>query len=396
MNPPIAKWQTRILQANLLAQTLIVVTGALVRVTSSGLGCPTWPECVEGSVTPTSEQTESWHKYVEFGNRLLTGALLIVALAALITVFIINRQRVAGGLAKRSHLTNLSLLVVAGIFFQAVLGGITVLTGLHPLIVGAHFLVSTGLIAISYLLLHRALEPNDVTFEPVAKPVKYLIQAITANVLVIIVLGILVTGTGPHAGDSADVPRLGFDPVTISHVHSTAVQLFFGLVIGFIGVFALVGVDTLRGATDLAGVLMVLLSAFLYAFATNMISTKAPEVPGIAVSGISMAITAVIFAVPAALAFPTQTPSLKATSSLIGLGAICTAAAFYYFFKLLAQVGSARASVVTYINTAVAIGLGVILINEPLTLGIFIGFPLVLIGSYLASRKNSPLINQSN
>ncbi|NBV90398.1 MAG: heme A synthase, partial [Actinobacteria bacterium] len=157
-----------------------------------------------------------------------------VALAALITVFIINRQRVAGGLAKRSHLTKLSLLVVAGIFFQAVLGGITVLTGLHPLIVGAHFLVSTGLIAISYLLLHRALEPNDVTFAPVAKPVKYLIQAITANVLVIIVLGILVTGTGPHAGDSADVPRLGFDPVTISHVHATAVQLFFGLVIGLI------------------------------------------------------------------------------------------------------------------------------------------------------------------
>ena len=127
-----------------------------------------------------------------------------------------------------------------------------------------------------------------------------------------------------------------------------------------------------------------------------MISTKAPEVPGIAISGISMAITAVIFAVPAALTFPTQPPSLKATSSLIGLGAICTAAAFYYFFKLLAQVGSARASVVTYINTAVAIGLGVILINEPLTLGIFIGFPLVLIGSYLASRKNLPLINQAN
>ena len=170
----------------------------------------------------------------------------------------------------------------------------------------------------------------------------------------------------------------------------------FGLVIGFIGVFALVGVDALHGATDLAGVLMVLLSAFLYAFATNMISTKAPEVPGIAISGISMAITAVIFAVPAALTFPTETPSLKATSSLIGLGAICTAAAFYYFFKLLAQVGSARASVVTYVNTAVAIGLGVILIDEPLTLGIFIGFPLVLVGSYLASRKNLPVTTKSN
>ena len=234
MNRPIANWQTRVLQANLVAQTLIVVTGALVRVTSSGLGCPTWPECVEGSVTPTGEQTESWHKYVEFGNRLLTGALLLIAVAAFVTVLIINRQRVAGGLGKRAHLTKLSLLVIGGIFFQAILGGITVLTGLHPLIVGAHFLVSTGLIAISFLLLHRALEPNEAVFETLAKPVKYLIQAITANVLIIIVLGILVTGTGPHAGDSAEVPRLGFDPVTIAHIHATAVQLFFGLVIGLI------------------------------------------------------------------------------------------------------------------------------------------------------------------
>lgn len=227
-------WQRGILRANLIAQTAIVVTGALVRVTSSGLGCPTWPECVPGSITPTSAQTESWHKYVEFGNRLLTGVLMLIALAALVTVLLINRQRRAGGLPTRPYLTKLAFGVVAGILFQAVLGGITVLTGLHPLTVAAHFLVSTGLICVSYFLLLRASEANEAVSNATAKPVKYLIQAITALVLVIIVLGTLVTGTGPHAGDNADVPRLGLDPVTVSHVHATAVQLFFGLLIGLI------------------------------------------------------------------------------------------------------------------------------------------------------------------
>jgi len=234
VNPTLTRWQLVILRANLVAQAAIVVTGALVRVTSSGLGCPTWPECVPGSITPTSTQTESWHKYVEFGNRMLTGALLLIALAAFVTVLLINRQRVNAGLQKRKHLTKLAVAVVLGILAQAVLGGITVLTGLNPLTVAAHFLVSMILIAVSVALLVRASEPNDATQNEVAKPVRYLVQAITALTLLIIVLGTLVTGTGPHAGDTAEVPRLEINPVMITHLHSTAVQLFFGLVIGLI------------------------------------------------------------------------------------------------------------------------------------------------------------------
>jgi len=230
----LARWQLVILRANLVAQAAIVVTGALVRVTSSGLGCPTWPECVPGSITPTSTQTESWHKYVEFGNRMLTGVLGLIALAAFITVLLINRQRVSAGLVKRGHLTKLAVAVVLGILAQAVLGGITVLTGLNPLTVSAHFLVSMILIAVSVALLVRANEPDDAVKNIVAKPVRYLVQTITALTLVIIVLGTLVTGTGPHAGDTAEVPRLNIDPVTITHVHATAVQLFFGLIIGLI------------------------------------------------------------------------------------------------------------------------------------------------------------------
>jgi len=230
----LTRWQLVILRANLVAQAAIVVTGALVRVTSSGLGCPTWPECVPGSITPTSNQTQSWHKYVEFGNRMLTAALMLIALATVITVVLINRQRVRAGLVKRKNLTKLAVGIVLGIFAQAVLGGITVLTHLNPLTVAAHFLVSMILIAVSVALLVRASESDDAVQTAVAKPVRYLIQAITALALLIIVLGTLVTGTGPHAGDTADVPRIKIDPVTITHVHATAVQLFFGLIIGLI------------------------------------------------------------------------------------------------------------------------------------------------------------------
>ncbi|MBU6348118.1 MAG: COX15/CtaA family protein [Actinomycetales bacterium] len=239
MATPLKSWQMRVLWANLVAQTGIVVTGALVRVTSSGLGCPTWPECVEGSITPTSEQTESWHKYVEFGNRMLTAVLGVIALAAIFAVWQHNKARLAAGENKNRLLTKLSFGTLLGILAQAVLGGITVLTGLHPLTVAAHFLVSTILIAVAVLLVIRASQLEIHQPKAIAKPVRYLIQAITAVTFIIVVIGTLVTGTGPHAGDSADVPRLGFDPKTITHAHATAVQLFFGLVIGLIvAVFA--------------------------------------------------------------------------------------------------------------------------------------------------------------
>ena len=159
---------------------------------------------------------------------------MLIAIATVLTIFAINRQRVSAGLAKRKHLTRLSIAVVLGILAQAVLGGITVLTGLNPLTVAAHFLVSCGLIAISVALLVRANEPEHAEKVSIAKPVKYLIHAITFLALLIIVLGTLVTGTGPHAGDTAKVPRLRIDAVTITHVHSTAVQIFFGLIIGLI------------------------------------------------------------------------------------------------------------------------------------------------------------------
>lgn len=218
-----------------MAQTGIVLTGATVRLTASGLGCPTWPECVAGSIAPTSEQTEAFHKYIEFGNRLLTFVLLIVAIASLIAVFKHNQERKQAGHNKRRSLTILALAILVGIFLQAILGGITVLTGLHPLIVAAHFMVSIGLITVATVLLVRAQEPNDtpVTLQ-VAKPIAIGMRIQLWLALTVIVLGTLVTGSGPHAGDTNDIVRLGFEFREITTAHAALVWLFLGLTSGLL------------------------------------------------------------------------------------------------------------------------------------------------------------------
>lgn len=215
-------WKTRVLQANLVAQTLIVFTGALVRVTASGLGCPTWPECVEGSITPTSEQTQAWHKYIEFGNRLLTFVLVAVAVATIVAMR-----------SQRRSLRLLSYGSMAGIFAQAILGGISVLTQLNPLVVAAHFLLSIGLITLAQILLWRSKQQTDKPATLVVHPAIALgVKIHTLLAFTVITIGTLVTGSGPHAGDSADITRLPFDPRVISWFHADLVLLFIGLTVG--------------------------------------------------------------------------------------------------------------------------------------------------------------------
>lgn len=233
--PKLRTWQHRTLIANLIAQTGIVLTGATVRLTASGLGCPTWPECVAGSIAPTSEQTEAFHKYIEFGNRLLTFVLLIVAIASLFAVFKHNQERRLAGLAKRRSLTVLALGILFGIFAQAILGGITVLTGLHPLIVAAHFMVSIGLITVAVILLVKAQEADDrpVALQ-VAKPIDLGMRIHIWLALVVIAVGTLVTGSGPHAGDTNEIVRLGFEFRNITTIHAALVWLYLGLTAGLL------------------------------------------------------------------------------------------------------------------------------------------------------------------
>ena len=221
--------------ANLVAQSAIVVTGVVVRLTGSGLGCPTWPECVEGSYVPTARQEESWHKYVEFGNRLLTFAVGIIAILALVAVIIYTVRRVRSGAPVRRSILLLGIAPLVGTFAQAVLGGITVLTGLHPATVGLHFLVSIALIAAAVALVTRARDADDfpIVFL-VRKEVRVYSWALIVVTGLVIILGVITTGSGPHSGDAESELRFPFDPRTVSWLHADVVFLFTGMLIGYL------------------------------------------------------------------------------------------------------------------------------------------------------------------
>lgn len=216
-------WLPRLLLLNLVVEVGIVVTGGLVRLTGSGLGCPTWPECVPGSYVPTHEQEEGIHKLIEFGNRTLTGLLGFVALALLIALYRKARER--------RELILGTWVVMVGIAAQAIVGGITVLTGLNPWIVAFHFMCSMALIAVSAWLYWRWDQPLGRThslLHPLVARLQWLLAAVAA---VVLVLGTVVTGSGPHSGDAEAPARTGFDPRTISWLHADAVMLFVGIVV---------------------------------------------------------------------------------------------------------------------------------------------------------------------
>lgn len=202
---------------SLASQILIVVTGGAVRLTGSGLGCPTWPECEPGSLVNVPEQ--GIHGVIEFGNRLLTFLLLFISLGTFITV-----MRLKKGHRKGLFWTSLGLGL--GIVAQAVLGGITVLTGLNSWIVGAHFLVSMGLIVIATFLLWYSRGRRVLEHKKNLSRLSLLMVPVAAAVIVI---GVILTGSGPHAGDS-DTPRNGLDSELWSHYHSYPAYLLLALV----------------------------------------------------------------------------------------------------------------------------------------------------------------------
>ena len=202
----------------LVFQTGIVLTGATVRITGSGLGCPTWPECTYGSYVPVAGQAEgAFHAWIEFGNRLLTFLLLFAAVA--VVIYAIRK-------ARRDLLWR-ALLQVLGIFGQGVIGGITVLTDLNPLAVASHFILSIFLIAGAVSIVARGRTPL-ISIRPTELKVKVLARAQVLLTFVVIVIGTLVTGSGPHAGD-LDAPRLNLDERAISWLHADAVIALLGV-----------------------------------------------------------------------------------------------------------------------------------------------------------------------
>ncbi len=226
--------------AALVANVGIVLTGGIVRITGSGLGCEDWPTCDGTSVVPTGGAEAGWHQFIEFGNRTLTFVVLATAVWA---VWAVRRDA-----PHRGDLRGLAWGLVAGVLGQAVLGGITVLTDLNPVVVAGHFLLSMVLIAVAVVLLDRVSDTGPA--EPLPA-LRWLSRVLVPVAAIVLVLGTLVTASGPHAGDPG-TPRLGLDIRTMAVAHADAVWALVALTVAMLVVArALRAERTARAATVL-------------------------------------------------------------------------------------------------------------------------------------------------
>jgi cytochrome c oxidase assembly protein subunit 15 len=226
--------------ASIVANIGIVVTGGVVRLTGSGLGCPTWPRCTDESFTPHGAY--SVHSAIEFGNRMLTYVLVAVAVGTF----------AAAWQSGRRELRTLALVIALGIPAQAVIGGITVLTDLNPWIVSLHLLTSMAIIGVAVLLLQRVRRPGPVV--PARGPLVGLAWVTFASAWAVLYVGTVVTGAGPHAGDAA-APRNGLDTLQWSQVHADLVFLLVGLTVGLL--LATLATHHPAATVRAAGVLLV-------------------------------------------------------------------------------------------------------------------------------------------
>ena len=228
--------------ANLLANIGIVVTGGAVRLTGSGLGCPTWPRCTDESYVAHGEL--GLHGAIEFGNRLLTFVLVAIALLCFLAALGARHRRA----------TQLSLVIGLGIPLQAVIGGITVLTDLNPWIVAGHFLLSMAMIMVCVALLDELRSPDRAAAPRLPRRLAW---ATLASGWVALYLGTVVTGAGPHAGDT-DSPRNGLDPATVSQAHAISVYVLVALTVALLVVAVRGGHQWLARVTGLVLLVEVL------------------------------------------------------------------------------------------------------------------------------------------
>lgn len=287
---PVARvsWLRPILLANLVGEIVIVVTGGIVRLTGSGLGCPTWPECVPGSFTPVPHQEEGIHKVIEFGNRTLTGVVGLLAIAALWAVFT--------QLPRRRPLHWVAVGILGGILLQAVVGGISVRMTLNPAIVASHLLISMVLVALASMLVRGAEDSEPGPRAVLAPALVVRLATVTAVVAgVVLVLGTVVTASGPHSGDAVQPARTGFDPRSVAWLHADVVMLFIGLVVAVLIAVSLTS-ESARAKASWRLVLVVTLAQGLVGYAQYF--TGLPEVlVGLHMLGASLLVVAVALAV---------------------------------------------------------------------------------------------------
>jgi heme a synthase len=235
------RWVRPAAIASLVGNIAIVVSGGVVRLTGSGLGCPTWPRCTEKSFVPHREL--GVHGAIEFGNRMVTFLLAAIAVATFLVMWRHGRPA----------LTRLAVVLGVGVPAQAVVGGTTVLTDLNPWVVAFHLLVSLAMIGVAVVLLRRAGEPDTPAVPSVPAALGWLVRLTFLVGWTVLYVGTVVTGSGPHAGD-VDAPRNGLDPRGLSQLHTDFVFLLLGLTIA--AVFALRAVRAPRVAQQAAVLLL--------------------------------------------------------------------------------------------------------------------------------------------
>jgi len=252
-----------------------------------------------------------------------------------------------------------------------------------PLIVAGRTLIGAA------ILIPIALRKN--TLKDAIKGIKYVIPY---AVLEMVGPWILITSAEKEISSGlagllvATVPFFASIFSSLRGDHSVwQPKRIFGLVVGFVGIVALVGIESITGTSNPKAIAMVILAAIMYAYAVLMVTTNLPGVDGIAINGVAMGLTCLFYTPIAIATWPSNPVSTEAIAALVALGVLSTAIAFMLFFIVIVEIGVARGSLTTYVNTAVAVVLGILILNEPITLGIIVGLPMVLLGSYLASRK---------
>jgi drug/metabolite transporter (DMT)-like permease len=252
-----------------------------------------------------------------------------------------------------------------------------------PLIVAGRTLIGAA------ILIPIAIKKN--TFKDAIRGIKYVIPY---AVLEMVGPWILITSAEKEISSGlagllvATVPFFASIFSSLRGDHSVwQPKRIFGLVVGFVGIVALVGIESITGTSNPKAIAMVILAAIMYAYAVLMVTTNLPGVDGIAINGVAMGLTCLFYTPIAIATWPSNPVSTQAITALVALGVFSTAIAFMLFFIVIVEIGVARGSLTTYVNTAVAVVLGILILNEPITLGIIVGLPMVLLGSYLASRK---------
>jgi drug/metabolite transporter (DMT)-like permease len=244
-----------------------------------------------------------------------------------------------------------------------------------PLIVAGRTFIGAA------ILIPIAIKKN--TFKDAIKGIRYV-----APYAVLEMVGPWILITNAEKDISSGLA--GLLVATVRGDHSVwQPKRIFGLIVGFVGIVALVGIESITGSSNPKAIAMVILASIMYAYAVLMITANLPGVDGIAINGVAMAMTSMLYTPIAIAMWPTNHVSINAIAALVALGIFSTAIAFMLFFIVIVEIGPARGSLTTYVNTAIAVVLGIVILGEPITLGIIVGLPMVVLGSYLASRKSA-------